>query len=60
MRSHGVPKFPDPKFQPNGGSLLTFGKDVNPNSPQFKAASKACQKLLPGAPSAAPPPASTP
>jgi hypothetical protein len=57
MRSHGVPKFPDPKFQPNGGTLMTVGKDVNPNSPQFKAAAKVCQKLLPGAPGGAPPPA---
>jgi hypothetical protein len=60
MRSHGVPTFPDPKFQANGGTVLPIGKDVNPNSPQVKAASRACQKLLPGAASAAPPPASTP
>jgi hypothetical protein len=57
MRSHGVPKFPDPKFDPNGGSLLKIGKDVNPNSPQFQAAQKACSKLVPGSPfSGAPPP----
>jgi hypothetical protein len=56
MRSHGVPKFPDPQFQPNGGSLLRVGKDLNPNSPRFKAAAKTCQKLLPGAPGVAPPP----
>jgi hypothetical protein len=50
MRSHGVPKFPDPKFSPNGGSQLTFGKNtgVDPSSPQFQAAQKACQKLVPG------------
>jgi hypothetical protein len=47
MRSHGVPKFPDPKFSPNGGTQMTIGKDVDPNSPQFKAAQKACQKLVP-------------
>jgi hypothetical protein len=48
MRSHGVPKFPDPTSQPNGGSLLTIDKDLNPDSPQFKEAEKACQTQLPG------------
>ena len=56
MRSHGVPKFPDPKFGPNGGTLMKVGKGVNPNSPQFKAAQKACQKLVPGSPPTARPP----
>jgi hypothetical protein len=46
MRSHGVPKFPDPTFRPDGGSLLAIGKDLNPDSPQFKAAQKACEELL--------------
>jgi hypothetical protein len=49
MRSHGVPNFPDPKA--SGGSMeLSIPKSagINPNSPQFKAAQKACQKLLPG------------
>jgi hypothetical protein len=50
MRSHGVPRYPDPKFTPNGGSQMTIGKEVDPNSPQFKAAVKACQKLVPGSP----------
>jgi hypothetical protein len=50
MRSNGVPKFPDPRFAPNGGTLLRIGKGVNPDSPQFKAAQKACQKLVPGGP----------
>jgi hypothetical protein len=54
MRSHGVPKFPDPQFDPNGGSKLTIGKDVDPNSPQFKAAQQACQKPVPGSPIAGP------
>ena len=49
MRSHGVPKFPDPKFKPDGDSLMMIPEDANPNSPQFKAATKACQKLVPGA-----------
>jgi hypothetical protein len=50
MRSHGVPKFPDPTFRPDGGSLLTIGRDLNPDSPQFKAAQKACDELLSGGP----------
>jgi hypothetical protein len=50
MRSHGVPKFPDPNFSANGGTLLKIGKDVNPDSPPFQAAQKACRKLVPGGP----------
>jgi hypothetical protein len=49
MRSHGVPNFPDfgqgtqsPVPPPAGNS-----GDINPNSPQFQAASSACQHLLP-------------
>ena len=55
MRSHGVPKYPDPKFPAGGGSLMTIGKDVNPNSPQFAAAQRACQKLVPNSPLSAGP-----
>jgi hypothetical protein len=53
MRKHGVPRFPDPTFNPDGSGGLKIGKDsgVDPNSPQFKEAEKACQKLLPGRPS---------
>jgi hypothetical protein len=49
MRAHGVTHFPDPQAS-NGGLTLVFGKNsgIDPNSPQFKAAQKACQKLLPG------------
>jgi hypothetical protein len=52
MRSHGVPKFPDPKVTADGGMLQGIGGNtgVDPNSPQFKAAEKACQKLVPGEP----------
>ena len=51
MRRHGVPRFPDPKTGPDGGP--DFGEigpstGVNLNSPQFKAAQRACYKLLPG------------
>jgi hypothetical protein len=49
MRRHGVPKFPDPKAGPGGGiELPRIG--VNPKSPQFKAAQKACRKVVPGLP----------
>ena len=51
MRKHGLPDFPDPTFsgghfsiQMRGGS----GSDLNPSSPQFQAAMKACQPDLPG------------
>lgn len=45
MRSHGVPKFPDPN--PNGGLNLDGDKiGMAPDSPTFKAALKACQPLL--------------
>jgi hypothetical protein len=49
MRSHGVPNFPDPKFSSGGVSVRIGGKGgagaIDPNSPQFKAAQKACQSL---------------
>jgi hypothetical protein len=50
MRSHGVANFPDPKFTPSGGSEMTIGKDINPNSPQFTVAKKACGRFLRNAP----------
>jgi hypothetical protein len=48
MRSHGVPNFPDPKFS-NGGTSLKIGSSsgINPSSPQFQAAQKACQSDSP-------------
>jgi hypothetical protein len=48
MRSHGVPKFPDPKAS-SGGMSLTIGpgSGVDPRSPQFQAAEKTCRKLMP-------------
>jgi hypothetical protein len=51
MRKNGLPKFPDPTFNPDGSGGLKIGRDsgIEPNSPQFKAAQKACQDLLPGA-----------
>jgi hypothetical protein len=49
MRAHGLPNFPDPNSQ---GDLSIGPGNVpkgGPNSPQFKAAQKACQSLMPGA-----------
>jgi hypothetical protein len=52
MRSHGVPQFPDPKIDADGNAQLSInggpGSGLDPESPQFKAAGKACQKLQPG------------
>jgi hypothetical protein len=47
MRSHGVPDFPDPNSQ---GQLLiqgSAGGGMNPQSPTFQNAEKACQSKLP-------------
>ena len=45
MRSHGVPSFPDPSA---GGELnISPQSGVNPRSPVFQAAQRACRKLLP-------------
>ncbi|GAA2605502.1 hypothetical protein SMC26_10955 [Actinomadura fulvescens] len=41
MRKNGVPRFPDPQ-----GGKLDPG-DLNPDSPQFKAADQKCQSLRP-------------
>jgi hypothetical protein len=49
MRSHGVPKFPDPNFSGGGISLRIDSKNgIDPQSPQFQSAQKACQANLPG------------
>jgi len=52
MRSHGVPSFPDPA---GGGSGIQLGgTGVNPQSPAFKSARKACGGLAPGRPGGPP------
>jgi hypothetical protein len=43
MRAHGVPNFPDPG--PHG---LKIGANIDPRSPQFQAAQKACAHDFPG------------
>jgi hypothetical protein len=49
MRAHGVPNFPDPQFQDGGIQIkISAGSGINPRSPQFQAAQRACQSDLPG------------
>ena len=50
MRKNGLPRFPDPKVSSRGVSISLAGSGLNPNSPQFKAAEKACEELIPGRP----------
>jgi hypothetical protein len=45
MRTHGVPSFPDPQA---GGGGIKIPDGVNPQSPAFQSAQRACFKLLPG------------
>jgi hypothetical protein len=43
MRSHGVPNFPDPKVvSSHGGNQVAYLPGINPQSPAFQAAAKAC------------------
>lgn len=51
MRSHGLPDFPDPTFRGNHISIAIRGgpgSDLDPRSPAFQAAQKACRGKLPG------------
>jgi hypothetical protein len=54
MRAHGVPKFPDPTS--NGAITIKAGpgSGIDPGSPQFQAAQKACQSIF-GGPKGGPP-----
>jgi hypothetical protein len=40
MRAHGVPSFPDPSA--NGGLRITPGSGIEPQSPAFQKAQRAC------------------
>ena len=42
MRAHGLPNFPDPKIISNSRQFGIQLSGVDPNSPQFQAAQKAC------------------
>ncbi len=54
MRTHGVPNFPDPEFPHGGGVGIRIGgkqggpSRIDPSSPKFQAAQKACQSIVPG------------
>jgi len=51
MRKHGLTDFPDPTFSGGGAQLrirVGSSSDLNPSSPIFQAAQKACQGDLPG------------
>jgi hypothetical protein len=63
MRSHGVPNFPDPTFRtgPGGGGIaigihLSPGSGIDPSSPAFQAAQRACAGKGFGFKTAGPPP----
>lgn len=47
MRSHGVPDYPDPTIGPVGEQVMDL-RGIDLSSPTFQAASKACQKFVPG------------
>lgn len=56
MRTHGVPSFPDPEFSHGGGAVrihIGSGRKggpsgIDPNSPEFQTAQKACQSIMGG------------
>jgi hypothetical protein len=55
MRTHGVPSFPDPEFTSSsvGVGIHIGGRKggpsrIDPSSPAFQAAQKACQSIMPG------------
>jgi hypothetical protein len=50
MRSHGVPGFPDPIVNAQGIGFHLGKGGPRPNSPVFRSAQQACQKLMPGGP----------
>jgi hypothetical protein len=49
MREHGI-DFPDPTFEANGGARVRIGRGsgIDPESPKFQEAQKACQSTMPG------------
>jgi len=53
MREHGIEDFPDPTFDENGGAQIRIDKrsGVNPESPKFQEAQKACESTMPDGPS---------
>jgi hypothetical protein len=53
MRAHGVKNFPDPQISGNSVTMKVGGPGLDPHSPTFSSAQKACQKDMP-VPTAAP------
>jgi hypothetical protein len=47
MRDHGITDFPDPNAS-GGLEIKGTPGDLDPSSPQFQSAQKACKHLLPG------------
>ena len=47
MRSHGVPSFPDPALSGQSTPASGQGAGLNPSSPRFQAAVRACRHVLP-------------
>jgi len=47
MRAHGITKFPDPDSHGDLGLNAGPGSGIDPNSPQYKAADRACKHLMP-------------
>jgi hypothetical protein len=47
MRSHGVPNYPDPPASRQGMTAHPKGAGINPASPQFLGAVRACRPVLP-------------
>lgn len=50
MRAHGVPKFPDPDAQGRLQLRAGPGTGIDPQSPTYQAADRACKALQPQAP----------
>lgn len=49
MRSHGVPKFPDPSFSEHGVHIsIGPSSGIDLRSPQFQKAQRECQSVMPG------------
>ena len=51
MRAHGIADFPDPQIQADGSVTRKIeaqqGSDLDPSTPRFQIAQKACQSLVP-------------
>jgi hypothetical protein len=44
MRAHGIPRFPDPTADGNGGSFDLQGSGLNPDSPQVRSTWQLCAR----------------